>query len=372
MRDLLRNTIAPISSLLIIMLGTSFFNTFVSIRVSEDGWNNFTTGLVYSAYYAGMMTGAVYMERVIRRTGYIRAFSLFASIISTAIILQSFTSSPFTWILFRFFTGLATAGLFIVIESWLLLLSSPNTRGSVLAIYMVTLYSAQSLGQFILNFVEVKEITSFNVTILFCSLSIVPVCLMKANAPSLHQSEYVNIFYILKKTPLGFIGNLAAGLIVGSFYALGPVFAKETGFEMWQITLIMAITIFGGMALQWPIGRFSDLIDRRKVIILVSFVLMSISLTLFFFESLPFYLLLILLFLFGGFSFTILASSISLSVSPCIGLTTTTIFLYRAFLLIIISAIYKNFSGELTLAPPNFIIRIFIFFISKKIIKFLI
>ena len=305
MKDLLRNTFAPVFSLLIIMLGTSFFNTFVSVRISTDGWSNSLTGLVYSAYYLGMMLGAIYMEKVINRTGHIRAFSIFASCTATSILLQGFTVSPYAWLFFRLTMGAACAGLFIVIESWLLLLSSASTRGVVLSIYMVCLYTAQSLGQFILNFVPIQSTTPFSLTVVFCTLSIIPVCLMRAAAPPVHESEYINIFYLLKKTPLGFVGNLIAGLILGSFYALGPVYGKEIGLSIWQISLIMSVTIFGGMALQWPIGLFSDLVERRKVIITIAIVLLCISTILFTVQNLPLPALLFLLFFYGGFSFTL-------------------------------------------------------------------
>ncbi len=305
MKELLRKTLAPISSLLIIILGTSFFNTFVSVRISTDGGSNLLTGLVYSAYYLGMMLGAIYMEKLINRTGHIRAFSIFASCTACSILLQSFTVSPYAWIIFRLTMGAACAGLFIVIESWLLLLSSSSTRGVVLSIYMVSLYSAQSLGQFILNFVPIQDDKAFTLTVIFCSLSIIPVCFMRAAAPHVHEPEYINIFYLLRKTPLGFAGNLVSGLVLGSFYALGPVFGREIGLSIWRISLIMSVTILGGMALQWPMGIFSDLVQRRKVLITTGAILFLISTVLFVYQPMPFPVLLTLLFLYGGFSFTL-------------------------------------------------------------------
>lgn len=299
------------TSLFIVMLGNSFFNTFVSVRVTSDGYGELMAGLLFSAYYVGMMLGAFHMEKVIARTGHIRAFSIFAAITATSIILQSFTFSPFSWIVFRFMAGASCAGLFIVIESWLLLLSSANTRGSVLSIYMISLYTAQALGQFFLNSVPIASFLAFNLAVVFCTLSIIPVCLMRAAAPSISEIEYINIFYLLRKVPLGFFGNLISGMIISAFYALGPVYAKGVGFSNWQISLIMACTIFGGMALQWPIGAFSDLIQRRKVIIITAIILCIISLCLFFITNTPFWLLLLTLFLFGGFSFTIYPLSIT-------------------------------------------------------------
>lgn len=311
MRDLLKQIIAPVSSLIIIMLGNSFFNTFMSYRIASEGGTTFLTGIVYAAYYAGMMLGALKMETFIKRVGHIRAFSIFASISASTIMIQSFFGSAYVWILFRFVTGLACAGLFIVIESWLLLLSSPNTRGQVLSLYMVALYTAQGSGQFILSSMPLNDITPFSVTVIFASLSIIPVCLMRASSPTMHESEIINIFYIFKKTPLGFMGNLVAGMVISAFYALGPVFGKDSNFSVFQISMIMGCTIFGGMALQWPLGYLSDWLERRKVIVITSVLLCVTSFTLFFFTDIPFWLLIILLILFGGFSFTLYPLSIT-------------------------------------------------------------
>jgi MFS family permease len=305
MKHVLRLTIAPILSLIIIMMGISCLNTYISLRMTGDGFSSFLTGLTYSSYYGGMMLGAIYNEKIIHAKGHIRSFSIFAATSATTIMLQSFFAPPLPWIFFRFFTGAAVSGLFIVIESWLLLLASPKTRGAVLSIYMIALYVAQSIGQFGINLVQIDSVMPFNLSLIFCTASIIPVCIMRAAAPMITEVHYINVFYILKKVPLGFFGHLTAGLILGAFYAIGPIFAKTSGFTLMQISLVMSITILGGMALQWPIGKLSDLFQRRHIIIADCIGLFMVSCVLAFAPNLSFNLLLVLLFIFGGFAFTI-------------------------------------------------------------------
>ncbi|MCH9811803.1 MFS transporter, partial [bacterium] len=271
----------------------------------------FITGLLYSFYYGGIMFGAYSVEKLIHQKGHIRSFSIFAGGVSTILLLQSFIGSPYVWILFRFFTGVCVAGLFIVIESWLLLLASPSTRGAVLSFYMIAIYSAQSLGQFGINLVSMNTMEPFNLALIFCTASILPVCLMKAAAPTLHESEIINVFYLLKKVPLGFLGNLTSGLILGAFYGLGPVFAKTSGYSLLQISSIMAVTIFGGMALQWPIGKLSDIFQRRYIIIMICAMVCALSLSLVFFHKSSYAAHLLMLFFLGGFVFTIYPISIT-------------------------------------------------------------
>ena len=311
MKGMIRQTSAPLVSLVLIMLGTSFFNTYVSVRLTMEGHKGIITGFVYAGFYAGMMTGALRVEPLIRRIGHIRAFALFASVMASLTILQGLFLDPYIWLVFRFVAGFATAGLFIVIESWLLLLSSPETRGKVLSLYMIALYLAQASGQFFLSVIDLRSFAAFGIAVFFCSLSVIPVSLMRAAAPTLTHNEFVNIWYVLRKTPLGFMGNLVAGMVLGSFYAMGPVFGELSHFTPFQISLIMGVTIFGGLSLQWPLGHLSDLLDRRKVIIGTALTLTGTCVILFIAPAIPFWVLLILLFLFGGFSFTLYPLSIT-------------------------------------------------------------
>ena len=305
MKELIKRTFAPIFSLLIIMMGTGFFNTFVSYRIADLGHTDFLNGFIYSCYYFGILIGAVYIERLINITGHIRAFAIFAALCSSSVLLQGYTVNPFIWVIFRFILGFGCAGLFIVIESWLLLLSSNDTRGKILSIYMLILYAAQATGQWLLTTLDLSSTVPFSFTAFFCSLSIIPVCLMRANAPINQESEYINIFYILKKTPLGFFANIAGGLVVSSFYSLGPVFAKNSGLSLIQISTFMSVTIFGGMALQWPIGLLSDIFERRKVLATTALTLALLSGILYFVTQMPFFLFIVLSFLYGGLGFTL-------------------------------------------------------------------
>lgn len=68
-------------------------------------------------------------------------------------------------------------------------------------------------------------------------------------------------------SPLGVVGAGSTGLMLGAFYGLGAIFARGTGLLDAGTALFMSATILGGVALQWPFGRLSDMIDRRKVIL---------------------------------------------------------------------------------------------------------
>lgn len=293
------------------MLGIGFYMTFASLRVSMEGNSRLMIGVIASAYYLGMMIGSLYIEQLIERIGYIRAFTLYAGINIAAVVLQSWLSEPAWWIVLRFLIGMSCAAYFIVIESWLLLASTPQTRGKALSLYMLIVYSGQGVGQFILNGVSVEGHNPFLVTILLAAIAIIPIMLMKTSSPAHVETSPLKLLYLAKKVPLGAIGTFLAGMIISSFYGLAPIFATDLNFTKPQISTMMGLTIIGGLLLQWPLGHLSDIIDRPKVIVGTCIALIINCMALFFFQKLPYEYILLLMVAFGGISFTLYPLSIS-------------------------------------------------------------
>lgn len=352
MRKVIRSITPPLVSLIIVMLGNGFFNTYASLRISFEGYDSWVIGVLNAAYYAGVMLGSIYVEKLIDRIGHIRTFAMFASINSAVILVQSFIIGAYSWTIFRFLVGFCASGFFIVIESWLLLSTGIKTRGKVLSLYMLTLYMAQGFGQFILNAAPMKSILPFAIVIFLSSLSVLPVCMIKSSGPLMLESSITNIFQILKKAPLGPIGCFMAGLIMSSFYALGPIFGKDINLSIFQISQIMGLTILGGLVLQWPIGHLSDIFNRRKVIIGVFLALMLLTFALFHSQHFPYYVLLSLMVLFGGISFTLYPLSITytcdyFSERNIVGITCALLIIYGTGCIVgpLISPFFMNLFG---------------------------
>src|SRR3546814_20676167 len=78
--------------------------------------------------------------------------------------------------------------VFICVESWLNDRAEPATRGTILACYMVALYSGQALGQLILRSGNSAPQIPFELASLLISLAIIPVCLTRATAPKIGRA----------------------------------------------------------------------------------------------------------------------------------------------------------------------------------------
>lgn len=311
MRDTLKSILSPIVSLVILVAGNGLFMTYVTVRLRLEEYSTLVIGIVSAAYYAGMFLGSLRSNRLIERIGHIRAFASFASFLSVITLLQGFYVNAWSWSFLRFFNGMAMAGLFITIESWLLVRSTVNSRGKILSLYMIALYAAQSGGQFLLNVSSPISWTPYIIVAILTCLSVIPVSITRTTAPYLEEPSYLNVIQLFKISPLGVIGCFLSGIFLGCVYGLNPVYAQEIGLNIPGIATFMSLTIFGGLVLQWPLGYLSDYIDRRKVLFIDGLITIGLSIVIAWIGDFHIILLYSLIFLFGGFSFTLYPICIS-------------------------------------------------------------
>lgn len=303
--------LAPLLSLFIMTLGNGLYSTLVSVRLHLDGNHSFIIGVVTAAYYGGFMGGSFRSEHFIARVGHIRAYAAFASMLALVTLLPGIITDPYTWIVFRFVSGFCVAGLYIVIESWVIACGTPTTRGQMLAIYMIALYGAQASGQFLLNLADPRTLEPFSIAAILSSISVIPLSMTYLSSPRIEEPSALNIKRLYRISPSGVLGGFAAGLILGAVYGLLPLYISQTGYDLSDIALFMGLTIFGGMALQYPLGRLSDFISRRTVLLFCGASLLGVSIAILLFGPYFRLLLMALLFVFGGLSFALYPLSIS-------------------------------------------------------------
>jgi MFS family permease len=72
-------------------------------------------------------------------------------------------------------------------------------------------------------------------------------------------------------SPFGMVSSFLYGTIQSALFTLLAVYAAGMNFSIFHISLVTFLLAISGAISQWPIGKLSDMYDRRKVIIFVSF-----------------------------------------------------------------------------------------------------
>jgi MFS family permease len=102
------------------------------------------------------------------------------------------------------------------------------------------------------------------------SLAVVPIALTAQRAPDFALPRRVSFSELFAISPLGAAGALYSGATAATLFALGPVYAARTGLDNAAVALFMACSILPAVALQLPLGRLSDHVDRRSVLMGIS------------------------------------------------------------------------------------------------------
>jgi MFS family permease len=174
--------------------------------------------------------------------------------------------NPASWIGMRIVTGFSYAGLYVVAESWLNDRSTNETRGQMLSMYMVVVLAGMGGGQLLINLYDPGSFELFLLASVLVSLALVPILLTASPAPAFEAPSSISLFELYRISPLGVVGCFGTGMAQATLIGMGAVYAAAIALPVGEISLFMGLVYLGGMFLQWPIGRLSDKLDRRKVL----------------------------------------------------------------------------------------------------------
>ena len=264
-------TLASVAPLLfgvaILLTGQGLQGTLLPLRANLEGFSTLSIGLMGGAYFFGFTLGCLRGSPLLRRVGHIRVFAAMTAAASAVPLLHGLMVETWLWWILRFVTGYCFAVLYVVIESWLNEQATNENRGAVFSAYTLITLTVLAVGQQMLLLYDPQQMALFAIASAIVSIAAIPVVLSVAPTP--RQAEHkvqLNIRKLYRTSPAGALGCLAAGLANGPFWALAPVFVAGYSADVSLAAWFMTSAVLGGALGQWPLGLWSDRVDRRWVI----------------------------------------------------------------------------------------------------------
>ncbi len=275
----------PIFSLLrgtaFLLAASGLHNLLLPLRGQAEGFSTLALGFLGTAWAGGFVAGCIFAPRLVRRVGHVRAFSAFAATAAIIVLFTGLVINEFAWIASRAGTGFVMAGAFMVIESWLNEKSSNENRGTVFGLYMMVTYASIMAGQMVVAGFEILDSSLFMMSaILFC-FSLLPTTISTAVTPRPLQEVSLDLRGLFANSPVAFVGCILIGVANGAWGTLGAVYGARIGVSTAEIALMMSLVVIAGAAVQMPMGRLSDRMDRRFVLAGSSFLAALIGVILF-------------------------------------------------------------------------------------------
>jgi MFS family permease len=268
--------LAPVTALLfgvaILLAGQGLQGVLIPVRAALEEFSTVSIGLMGGAYFLGFTFGCLRGGDLIRRVGHVRVFAAMTAVASAAPLLHGLWAVAWMWALLRVISGYCFAVLYVVIESWLNEHATNETRGTVFSAYVLITLTVLAVGQQMLLLYDPQRMALFAIASALVSLAAVPVVLSNSPKPQQPDTIKLDIGHLHRLSPAGVIGCFAAGLVAGAFWSLAPLFTAAHSSDVGLAASFMTASVLGGAIGQWPLGLWSDRVDRRLVLAVIALV----------------------------------------------------------------------------------------------------
>ncbi|MCX8955233.1 MFS transporter, partial [Ruegeria sp. NA] len=254
----------------LLMVGNGLQGTILGVRGQLEGFSTLEMSFVMSAYFVGFLGGSRLAPEMIRRVGHVRVFAALASFISAVMIMYPMLADPIAWVLGRVVIGFCFSGVYVTAESWLNNAANNENRGQALSLYMIVqmlgIIGAQ--GLFLLG--DPAGYETFVIASILVSVSFAPILLSISPTPAFDTTKPMTLRELMKSSPLGCVGMFLLGGVFSAQFGMSAVYGAQAGLSLVEISAFVAAFYVGAIVLQYPLGWFSDRMDRRVLILLVA------------------------------------------------------------------------------------------------------
>jgi MFS family permease len=258
-------------------LSNGILTTIIPFRLGAAETSGIATSAVATAYSVGFLLGCLKGTSIISSVGHIRAFAGFAAVTAATTLMLEISPNPLLWFGIRVVQGACLAGLFTVADSWIADCAPNEVRGRVLATYSVLTTFALMLGQLLLNILDSMSFVIVMVVSGLFSFAVVPVSLTRAASPKPPELLTINPKKLYKSSPVAVLGCFVVGAIGAAMLNMIPFYLSQASIPADHIGLYVGSIYAVRLLLQWPVGRLSDIMDRRVIIIAAGTIIVGLA-----------------------------------------------------------------------------------------------
>lgn len=254
-------------STLLMMIGFGLQSYVLPVRSVMEGWSTLTISVIATGYTLGFTLSCIVTPKFVLRVGHVRVFVALITLLSIAILMCSLVVDWRAWIFFRSLSGFAVSGSYMVIESWLNERATNENRGSLFSVYLITTMIGTIGGQYLVPLGDPSSSTLFIVCAVIFSLALLPTALSSSPMPAPPADARFDLPGLYRRSPVAAVGSFLAGAVAGAWLNLGGVFIQKIGLSTAEGATLLAAILAGSAVFQMPIGKASDMMDRRLVMV---------------------------------------------------------------------------------------------------------
>ncbi|TWI54441.1 MFS transporter [Halalkalibacter nanhaiisediminis] len=244
----------------------------IAIIFEQDGVSATLNGLHATALYIGILIISPFMEQPLRKYGYKPVIIIGGLIVVVALALFPLWKSLWFWFFLRLSIGIGDNVLHFGTQTWITSFSPKEKRGRNISLYGLFFGIGFAVGPLITPLIAILEALPFMISSALCFISWLFLLFLKNDFPE-QAVEFTSFkdtakrfSKVLKYAWVAFLPPLGYGFLEASINGSFPIYGLRIGFNISDISILLASFAIGGIVFQLPLGMISDKYGRKRVL----------------------------------------------------------------------------------------------------------
>ena len=247
-----------------IKLGTLI--PLLSLILESKGYSNIEIGINTIAQPLATLLFVRVTPRIIHRYGLTKALVLSQLMAIVLYFSFLFVDGLTAWFILRFIIGFAGALAWNAFDTWVLTLANDSNRGKIVTTYNVVFALGFAIGPIILSFTGIEGSFPFLMIALISFIVILPVLIIKVEAPKLPKHKPLPVFLTILAAPTIFGAAILIGLEDVMFISFLPIYLIKSNLSQELALNYVTISLVGGVLTQPIIGYVIDKYNKRTIL----------------------------------------------------------------------------------------------------------
>lgn len=268
-----RSLVAAISCAMVCGIVFGLSMPLVSLRLEHMTGSGLMVGLNGAAAALSTLLMAPLVPRLMT---YIPPRLLLAgSLAAAAALFVLFPNFPnvWVWFLLRFSVGCFMTVIFVISESWINQVVTPERRAMMLGVYGTALAGGFGTGGLLFSSLHGVGDAAFYIGGLIFLMGVIPIFFLRGpdpTAPDARAASVVSMIKMIPMAPAAILAGLAFGAIETLIFSMMPVYGERIGLDHSMIGMMIVAVALGAIVFQIPVGWVADRTDRRLTLLWIA------------------------------------------------------------------------------------------------------
>lgn len=250
----------------------------ISVIFERSGISSSLNGIHATSLYIGVFLSSFFIEGLVRKSGFKYMILVGGGIVTISLILFPVLKTLTFWFILRLLIGVGDNMLHFSTQTWLTHITPKDKLGRTISIYGFSFSAGFMLGPLLAKLVDISETLPFILSAILSLITVSLVLLIHNQFPSanLRPVSMINTLKnfgdVIRTSWIAFMFPLLYGLFEAGLHSNFPVYGLRNGLDVTSITMILPAFSLGAILFQVPLGMFSDIHGRKKVLTLLTFI----------------------------------------------------------------------------------------------------